>query len=92
MACHGARRLGDMNRNLASIIGIELLVGAQGIGFRQPLATSQPLQQVIDDLRKQVPALENDRYMSDELETARQFVQQGDYLNDIAHHLPGLYQ
>ncbi len=35
MAAHGARRLAEMNRNLAQIIGIELLVAAQGIDLRK---------------------------------------------------------
>jgi histidine ammonia-lyase len=35
MAAHGARRLAEMNRNLTQIIGIELLVAAQGIDLRK---------------------------------------------------------
>ena len=40
MATHGARRVGEMARNAAAIVGIELLAAAQGIDFRKPLATS----------------------------------------------------
>jgi histidine ammonia-lyase len=91
MACHGARRLIEMNRNLSSIVGIELLVSAQGVEFRQPLGTSQPLQKIIDALRTQVPALGDDRYMSDELETARVFITEGGYLEQISDKLPRLH-
>jgi histidine ammonia-lyase len=35
MAAHGARRLLEMARNLAQIIGIELIVAAQGIDLRK---------------------------------------------------------
>ena len=35
MAAHGARRLAEMNTNLSRIIGIELLVAAQGIDLRK---------------------------------------------------------
>ncbi len=74
MACHGARRLVDMNRNLAQIVGIELVVGAQGVGFRAPLRTSPVLEGVIQALRSHVPALEDDRYLADELALARELV------------------
>lgn len=81
MACHGARRLLGMNRNLAQIIGIELLTAAQGIGFRSPLMTSDTLQQVCAHLRSRVPALQGDRFLADELLIARELIIEG---------LPGL--
>ena len=37
MAAHAARRLKKMNKNLNTIIGIELMCGAQGVEFRAPL-------------------------------------------------------
>ncbi len=77
MACHGARRLAGMNDNLARIIGIELLTAAQGVEMRAPLATSSALQSVIDTLRKTIPALEDDRYMSPDLEAAARLVTTG---------------
>ncbi len=70
MACHAARRLIDMNRNLAQIIGIELLTAAQGIEFRKPIKTSPMLQGVIAKLRKIIPALKQDRFMADDMEKA----------------------
>jgi histidine ammonia-lyase len=74
MACHAARRLGDMNRNLAQIVGIELLASAQGVGFRDPLTTSTTLRQVICRLREQVPPLGDDRYLADDLQMAATMV------------------
>ena len=47
MAAHAARRLSDMADNLAAILGIELLVAAQGIGLRAPHTTSPALAAVI---------------------------------------------
>lgn len=70
MAAHGARRLGQMVRNLQAILGIEALCAAQGIEFRKPLKTSAPLQSVLAALRAQVPALDNDRYMADDIARA----------------------
>ena len=90
MACHGARRLIDMNRNLGQIIGIELLTSIQGIEFRQPLKTSQTLQDVIVFVRRHVPELKDDRYMADELRTAQELVMSGKLLGPIESYLPVL--
>ena len=90
MACHGARRLIEMNKNLASIVGIELLTGAQGIEFRSPLATSKALHNVISRLREDVPRLEDDRFMADDLERAQKIVLAGELLHNLDPLLPGL--
>jgi len=77
MAAHAARRLSDMADNLAAILGIELLVAAQGIGLRAPHTTSPALAAVIAVLREQVPALGPDRYMADDMAKATALVAAG---------------
>ena len=74
MACHGARRLAEMNQNLAHIIAIELLIGVQGIEFRAPLETSERLQRVMQKIRHLVPRLEQDRYLADDIALVKQMV------------------
>ncbi|KWV49319.1 histidine ammonia-lyase [Bradyrhizobium macuxiense] len=75
MAAHAARRLSDMADNLATILGIELLVAAQGITLRAPHATSAPLVAVVAALRQHVPALVADRYMADDLARAAELIE-----------------
>ena len=75
MAAHAARRLSDMADNLASILGIELLVAAQGIDLRLPHLTSPALAAVIARLREDAPGLKADRYMADDLASARALVE-----------------
>lgn len=70
MAAHGARRLLPMLDNLGQILGIELLLAAQGVELRGPLKTSEPLQRVIERIRQDVPALGDDRYMAPDLAQA----------------------
>jgi histidine ammonia-lyase len=77
MAAHAARRLSNMADNLATILGIELLVAAQGISLRSPHSTSAPLAEVIAALREQVPELGADRYMADDLAKAAALVEAG---------------
>ena len=74
MATHAARRLGPMNDNLCNILGIELLVAAQGLGFRRPMVTSSRLEAVIAVLRGRVPALGPDRFMAPDLAEAAALV------------------
>jgi histidine ammonia-lyase len=74
MACHGARRLYDMNENLAYIIAIELLCGVQGIEFRAPIKTSDCLMNVVAGVRCHVARLEDDRYMADDIAAAKTMV------------------
>jgi histidine ammonia-lyase len=77
MAAHGARRLMDMNANLAVILGVEALTGAQGIELRAPLTTSPALQAVVAAIRAVVPSLGDDRFMAPDLEAAAALVRSG---------------
>ncbi|WP_111734782.1 histidine ammonia-lyase [Roseovarius amoyensis] len=77
MAAHAARRLGRMNANLNTILGVEAICAAQGIGFRAPLATSAALQRAVARLREAVPALAEDRYLAPDLAAAAALVRDG---------------
>ncbi|MBX7482773.1 histidine ammonia-lyase [Qipengyuania qiaonensis] len=68
MACHGARRLLEMNANLAAILGIEAMTAAQGVECRAPLETSGVLQQAIGRIRQASPALTEDRLMEPDID------------------------
>ncbi len=77
MACHAARRLTEMNHNLANIIAIELLISTRGIEFRTPKTTSHHLQQVMQTIRRQVEPLEGDRYLADDIAAIKKLVLNG---------------
>ena len=77
MAAHAARRLERMNKNLNVILGVEAMCAAQGIEFRTPLQTSEPLKAAIKALRQHVPTVEQDRYMAPSLEAASALVGDG---------------
>lgn len=77
MACHAARRLISMNRNLEQIIAIELLMAAQGVEMRGPLTTSPRLQAVLSCIRRHVLALKEDRILSPDLQVAADLVRSG---------------
>ncbi len=90
MAAHGARRLVRMGENLNRILGIELLCAAQGIEFREPLTTSQPLQLALARLRQDVDTLIEDRYLAPDLETAARLVASAELIRATDMALPEL--
>ncbi|MGI9464582.1 MAG: aromatic amino acid lyase, partial [Aestuariivirgaceae bacterium] len=93
MSAHGARRLMKMNRNLCGILAVEILCGAQGIEFRAPLETSKTLEKIIAMIRKQIPALTDDRYMAGDIGKAARMIRSGELVACIRKNiLPGFNQ
>jgi histidine ammonia-lyase len=91
MAAHGARRLAPMAENALAIIGIELLTAAQACDFHYPLLSSGPLQALRALVRREVPRLEDDRYLHPDIAAATKLVSDGaviDAVGDVA--LPSL--
>ena len=88
MSAHGAFRLLRMNKNLTNIFAIELLCACQGIETRLPLKTSIKLQKVIKILRKKIPRLENDRYLSNDINKASEMITKGDLISSVDLKLP----
>ena len=76
MACHGARRLGEMVANLERILAIEALCAAQGVELRK-IPTSPPLQGTIATIRKASPALTEDRFVAVDIDAVTELVRQG---------------
>lgn len=90
MAAHGARRLIQMVANLNRVLGVELLCAGQGIEFRAPLTTSDPLQAALKRLRQDVATLGADRYMAPDLEAAATLVAEGQLTAACGIALPEL--
>ncbi|MEL6870613.1 MAG: histidine ammonia-lyase [Pseudomonadota bacterium] len=83
MACHAARRLAEMNRNLAGILAVEAMTASQGVAFRAPLHTSAVLQQMIAEVRNVSAPIIEDRRVSADIEALADVLQHSDALNDI---------
>ena len=93
MACHGARRLFEMNANLAAILGIEAMTAAQGIECRAPLETSATLQRAMEHIRSASPTLTGDRLMEPDIAAmagllGRQLLADGIAVETIAGFAP----
>jgi histidine ammonia-lyase len=77
MACHGARRLLVMAENAAAVIGIELLVAAQGCDFHAPMRSSPALERARALLRRDVAPLGDDRHLAPDIAVATALVRSG---------------
>jgi histidine ammonia-lyase len=71
MATHGALRLHRMNANTEGIIAVELLAATEGLDFRRPLKSSQPLELAYELIRSRIPRRLKDRAFSGDIEIAR---------------------
>jgi histidine ammonia-lyase len=89
MAAHGARRLTAMAANVDAVLGIELLMAAQGCDFHAPLASSAVLERLRAMLRGVVPFLEDDRHMAPDLVAATDLVA-GGAVAAVVDGLPGV--
>jgi histidine ammonia-lyase len=63
--------------NASRVVAIELLAGAQGLEFLQPLKPGRGVARTYEAVRRQVPALDGDRPMSEEIELMAGLVREG---------------
>jgi histidine ammonia-lyase len=67
MAPIAARKAGQIARNAAGIIAVELIAAAQGVDLHAPLKTSGKLQKVHSKVRELTPHFTSDRYWADDM-------------------------
>jgi histidine ammonia-lyase len=77
MAPIAARKAGQIARNAAGVIAVELIAAAQGVDFHAPLKTSPKLQKVHSAIRTISPRFTSDRYWADDMATLQAAVLSG---------------
>ena len=76
MGANGATRLLKVAENTLSVLAIELFTAAQAIEFRRPLKSSEYVEKLLSDFRKQVPFIDDDKVMYHEIEKSLRFMEQ----------------
>ncbi len=74
MGANAATKAYKVVTNIYSILAIELTTAAQALQFRRPLKTSPYLESFVDTFRQQVPFIETDRLLHDDLVKADNFL------------------
>lgn len=75
MGANAATKLIKVVDNLQKILAIELFNTSQALYFREPLQSSVTLMKFITDFRKEVPVVEQDKLMADEINKAVAFLE-----------------
>jgi len=88
MATYGARRLADMVRNTAVVVGIEAMAAAQGMEFDRSLKSSPLIEAQFAAIRERVAYLEQDRFLAPDIESMRAWAQQSTWPAPLLHCLP----
>jgi len=83
MATYAARRLTQMAENSATVVAIELLASAQGIGFHRPHQSSEVLEACRDIIRTRVSTYSKDRYFAPDIEAIKRLVLDGTFVPAI---------
>jgi histidine ammonia-lyase len=78
MAPIAARKAGDIARNAAGIIAVELMAAAEGVDYHAPLKTSPRLQTQHAKVRALSPHFTADRYWADEMAALQSAVLNGE--------------
>jgi histidine ammonia-lyase len=79
MAPIAARKAGQVVRNAAGVVAVELIAAAQGIDHHAPLKTSARLQVLHAKVRAHSPHLISDRYWADEMAALQSAVLAGEF-------------
>jgi histidine ammonia-lyase len=77
MAPIAARKAGQIARNAAGVIAVELIAAAEGVDYHAPLRSSQRLQAIHAKVRGYSPHFTADRYWADEMGTLQTAVLDG---------------
>ena len=76
MAANAATKLYKVIKNVERLIAIEFMTASQALEFRRPLKSSETIEKVIKDYRKNVKPLEDDRFLSKDLHDTLSFLNQ----------------
>ncbi len=77
MGWGAGRKLSIVLANVRRVIAIEILCAVQGVGYRRPLEPAPGTAAVVDLIRRQVPPLEQDRSLTDEIELVTGLITDG---------------
>jgi histidine ammonia-lyase len=82
MAPIAARKAGQIARNAAGVVAVELIAAAQGVGYHVPLKTSPKLQQLQAAIGEVSPRKDSDRYWSPDIAALQAAVLVGSFGGD----------
>lgn len=83
MGAFAALKAREVSKNVLAVVAIELLCGAQGLEFRESLRPGRGVAAAHDFIRQAVPALENDRPQTPDIERVSEMVRDGSLVSQV---------
>jgi histidine ammonia-lyase len=77
MAMGAGLKLDQIVTNVEGILAVELIAAAQGVEFHAPLKPGKGVARAMEQLRAEVPPLEEDRSLSKEMEKISKIIREG---------------
>jgi histidine ammonia-lyase len=77
MGMTGARKLRQVLRNVETVLGLELMIAAQGLEHRRPLRPGRGVARAYDLVRGRIPPLDRDRLLAPDIDAAATLVREG---------------
>ncbi|TQD40300.1 histidine ammonia-lyase [Haloflavibacter putidus] len=74
MGANSATKLLKVVENLKTVLAIELFNASQALYYREPLKSSEFIEQLVKAFRKEVPIVKQDKVMAEEMEKAKEFL------------------
>jgi len=74
MGANAATKLYRVVKNLEKVIAIELFTAAQALEFRRPLKSSEKIEKLFIDFRKEIDFIDNDIIMYEKINIAVNFI------------------
>ena len=74
MGANAATKLVRVVENTERVLAIELFNSAQALEFRRPLKSSWEIEKIFSKYRKEVPFIDDDRYMHPLIEKSVEFL------------------
>ncbi len=88
MGTIAARKLGQIIKNVESIVAMELLAAAQALDFLAPLKAAGGVHAAHIEIRKQIPFAKEDRVFSKDIHAVKRMIR-ADTLLDCVHNSVG---
>lgn len=73
--------------NAHRIVGIELMVGCQGLDFLRPLKSGIGVEAIYNYFRKTVPTLKNDRILYNDIKDAELLIKKGEMIEIVENEI-----
>lgn len=74
MAANAGTKLYRIVQNVEQLLAIELMAGIQALEFRRPLQSSDFIESLVEQYRKVIPRLEEDRILSNDMKASLAFI------------------